>query len=125
MVPKVDPSDEFQRLYHCAPLPLLWKPPAGYVACNTGPLALTVDIGTGLSGKGSFTKAKLSTPSWIRPLPKDQLDKIKDWASVEDCVAVGNGRDVLVVSEYKDANCSTEAWKAAASVIGEVKSHST
>jgi hypothetical protein len=39
-------------------------------------------------------------------------------------VTVGNGSVVLVVSEYKDAICSTEAWKVAASVV-VVRAHST
>lgn len=88
-------------------------------------LTVEEDTGTGLSGKGSLTKAKLLEPSCILPFSNDQSETMNDWAPVEGRVAVGNGIDVLVVREYKEANCSTEAWNVAASVIGDDKAHST
>jgi len=54
-------------------------------------------------GKGSVTKAVSFAPFWIRPLLRDQVfaeSWIKFAASELANVGVGNGIDVLVVSEY-------------------------
>jgi hypothetical protein len=54
-------------------------------------------------GNGSDTKVVSFGRFWILPLLRDQSFE-RSWmkfaASVEDKVAVGNGIDVLVVSEY-------------------------
>lgn len=54
-------------------------------------------------GKGSATKARLSDPVWTRPLLNDQSAASNAWVSVLDKVAVGNGRLVEVVKEYREA----------------------
>ena len=58
--------------------------------------------GVGEFGKGSVTKAVSFAPFWIRPLLRDQIlfDWMKFVASELDNVAVGNGIEVLVASEY-------------------------
>lgn len=59
-----------------------------------------MEPGTGLFGKGSLTNARSLCPQEMLPLERDHCDVINDRAPWDVRVAVGNGREVLVVREY-------------------------
>jgi len=98
-----EPSEVFHREYSCNPPLVDWKEPAGYVTCRTGPVGVSVEPGAGALGKGSSTNAISSAPFSILPLLRLHPETRNDCASELERVAVGNGRLVLVVSEYWEA----------------------